>query len=534
MMAGGRRLVHRTGQSAAAGLMLLLGVTAVAQSAEGDKPSAEAKREAVRKVRLPNTQLVPTDWANVDGWTADDQLAAFNTFMASCKAILAGSREQDSRPMYKALRNVCERADTAKPKDAAEARKFFEDNFRPVRISSVGETEGFITGYYEPVVEGSREPTAEYVHPLYRKPANLLPGGRMLAAVAAGKKHKGKGRRKARSTVPFFDRTSIENGAIKGRNLEICYLKDPVDAFFVEIQGSARVKLADGGTLRLNYAAQNGHKYFAVGKVLVDRNVFTREEMTMQRIRQWMTEHPDEGRELRRMNKSVVFFRETSLTQDEEPAGAEGVSLTPERSIAVDRRLHVYGTPFFISANLPLDNEQTLTPFRRLMIAQDTGGAIVGPARADIYFGSGPRPEEIAGRLKHWGQFVMLFPKELDPAAVRHHVPLPPPRPAIEMLIASGKPDQPGTAHAAEPPVNAPAAGSQKALARPVKTAAKPPAAHTHPVHHRTAKTLKASAAPTGLAALLSVLRGDKSKVATKKPAAPKATARKAKFKPKS
>ena len=225
--------------------------------------------------------------------------------------------------------------------------------------------------------------------------------------------------------MPYYDRAAIEDGVLSGKKLEICYLKDPIDAFFAHIQGSVRVKLDDGKMLRLNYAAQNGHPYTAVGKFLVQRGIVPKEEMSMERIRQWMTEHPEEGKELRRLNKSYVFFRETSLAANEEAIGAQGISLTAGRSIAVDRNIHVYGTPFFIQAELPIDSEQSTTRFRRLMVAQDTGGAILGPARADIYWGASPDAEKIAGRLRHPGRFVMLFPNEVDPFAAPKDVPLP-------------------------------------------------------------------------------------------------------------
>jgi membrane-bound lytic murein transglycosylase A len=250
--------------------------------------------------------------------------------------------------------------------------------------------------------------------------------------------------------VRFFDRAAIEDGALAGRKLEICYLKDPVDSFFIHIQGSVRVRLEDGKMMRLNYDAQNGHPYTAVGKFLIDRNIVTREEMSMERIRQWMNANPVEGRELRRLNKSYVFFRETGLADHEEPVGAQGVSLTTGRSIAVDRNLHTYGTPFFISADLPIESEQPTTRFRRLMVAQDTGGAIIGPARADLYWGAGVEAGVVSGRFKHPGKFVMLFPNEADPFRKLRDIPVPTPRPANLDAVAS-KADRPSVQAAAKP-----------------------------------------------------------------------------------
>jgi membrane-bound lytic murein transglycosylase A len=189
------------------------------------------------------------------------------------------------------------------------------------------------------------------------------------------------------------------------------------------------VRLRDGKLMRINYDAQNGHPYLAVGRILIERGIVPKEEMSMDKIRTFISEHPEEGRELMRMNRSYIFFREVSeLGQEEEPVGAQGVSLTADRSIAVDRSLHVYGTPFWIEAELPLENENAATPFRRLMLAQDTGGAIVGPARADIYFGAGVEAGMVAGRLRHPGTFYMLVPKSVAPEKVAG-VPTPPKRP---------------------------------------------------------------------------------------------------------
>ena len=407
-------------------------------------------------IKIGNSKFEAVDWTKLDGWAEDDHLIAFGTFMQSCRAILRSGGDARGRPMFRGLHEACTVAATLTPKDAKEAREFFEQNFRPVRITPAGEAAGFLTGYYEPIVDGSREPNEEYVHPLYRTPAGLLRGGKRLKAASFGrskvgskiakgakatkkavrsaaKKVAGKVRRGGRRLVSFYDRAAIEDGVLKGRSLEIVYLKDPVNSFFIQIQGSARVRLGDGTLMRVNYESQNGHPYYAVGKWLIDKKIYTKEEMSMDRIRQWMTANPDEGKELRRLNKSYVFFRETGLAADIEPVGAQGVSLTAGRSIAVDRNLHVYGTPFFIQAELPIDSEEPTTKWRRLMVAQDTGGAIIGPARADIYYGAGEPAGLISGRFKQPGQFTMLFPKSVDPFSrddEDEEIPLPKPRPA--------------------------------------------------------------------------------------------------------
>ncbi len=188
--------------------------------------------------------------------------------------------------------------------------------------------------------------------------------------------------------------------------------------------------LEDGTPLRINYDSHNGYPYTAVGRVLIERNLVPREEMSMQRIRDWMAANRDEAPKLRATNRSYIFFRITGISNDGEPVGAQGIPLMPGRSIAVDK-IHVYGTPFFIEATLPVESAKPTTPFRRLMIAQDTGSAIVGPARADLYWGAGDDAARIAGRIRHPGRFVMLLPRELDMVEAGSHMPLPVAKPKI-------------------------------------------------------------------------------------------------------
>jgi membrane-bound lytic murein transglycosylase A len=423
----------------------LIGLPGAAPAA----PSARASETAPKKppakppsiLRIPDSQLEPLNWADLAGWAEDDHLAAFAAMQRSCAVLIrrahrapAKPERADRRRLRAALARVCERAAALGRPSEAEARAFFEDNFRPVQIATLGQQEGFLTGYYEPVVEGSRFPSDEYDVPLYAPPADLLVNGHQPKA---GFPNTGKVTQRVGGKIgPPYDRGEIEDGVLAGRGLEVCWIKDPIDAFFLQIQGSARVKLDTGHTLRLNYAGHNGYPYTAIGRILIERGEIPRDEMSMERLRRWMEQHPDEGKELRRQNRSYVFMREAKHTQGDEPIGAQGVELTPGRSIAVDHRLHVYGTLFFISADLPINSSDPTTPFHRLMVAQDTGSAIVGPARADLYFGGGPNAEEVAGRLRHPGRFAMLFPRELDPALVAATIPLPrasPPKPVIEV-----------------------------------------------------------------------------------------------------
>ena len=296
------------------------------------------------------------------------------------------------RPWAARCANPAARPEPLDITDGARARAFFEEHFLPLRISRLGEDEGFVTGYYEPVIDGSRTQTDVYNVPVYRRPSNLFVRGFKQDAV--GLPNKGEVFRKIgrRKLVPYYDRAEIEDGAIAGRGLEICWLKNQTDLLFAQIQGSARVRLEDGSTIRINYDAHNGYPYTAVGRILIDRGIIPKEQMSMQQIREWMDQNPDGAKEVRRQNRAYVFFREVQLSDKDEAVGAQGVPLTPGRSIAVDKALHVYGTPFFIEGELPIELEQSKTPFRRLMIAQDTGSAITGPARADSISAPVPMP----------------------------------------------------------------------------------------------------------------------------------------------
>jgi membrane-bound lytic murein transglycosylase A len=384
--------------------------------------AAASTPSAAGGISLRNAQLEMLSFAALDGWKDDDHAAAFSTFLKSCGAILSATKAvRSAQPVLGALFEVCERAAAAGQLDRDHARAFFEDNFKPVRVMPAGQTEGFFTGYYETEVDGSRFPSDEYTVPIYAAPAETV------------KRHQSK-------VFSNLDRTKIEDGALAGKELEICYVRNPIDAFFAQIQGSTRVKLDSGKLLRLNYIASNGLPYTPVGKFLIDRGIVSKEEMSLDKIRDFMEANPEEGKELRRKNRSFVFFQETPLRAQDECIGAQGVPLTPGRSLAVDKRIHVYGTPIWIDANLPIDSEKPETIFRRLLFAQDTGSAIVGPARADIYFGHGEETSHIAGRIKQYGQFVMLAPQSVAisgaAVAVATDIPLPKPRPMIVTAAA--------------------------------------------------------------------------------------------------
>jgi membrane-bound lytic murein transglycosylase A len=380
-------------------------------------------------LKLPGSALEPIDWSTLDGWAVDDHAAAFATFLASCRPLLRTMLPKgETRPMYFALRHVCRDAVAVGRLAEEQARMFFESNFRPLRITKLGERAGFLTGYYEPIVDGSRFPTGIFKVPIYRRPRDLVAP---LNRTGPGFPNRGQSLRRTSSgqLVPYYDRGEILDGALDGRHLEICWIKDPTDALAIQIEGSARVRLEDGTILRINYDSHNGYPFVPLSRILIERHLIPREEMSLERIREWMRDNPESAEEIRRQNRSFMFFRIAGLSDDREPVGAQGISLTPEHSIAVDNSLHVYGTPFFIQAGLPLTSEKRSVGFRRLMIAQDTGSAIVGPARADIYWGAGDQAGQFASHIHHPGNFAMLVPRELDPVEAGAQMPLPPKRP---------------------------------------------------------------------------------------------------------
>jgi membrane-bound lytic murein transglycosylase A len=461
-----RRLTGEPDEHASAGVLFLALVITVAAADSGHArrypspasphaavvfqspaPAAPAADDASPgPFKIPNAALEPVGWGHLDGWAGDDHASAFAAFYGSCRPIVRAYAFRaesfrrsryvrgeslgfplDARPVRVALEDVCARAVKAGRLPPEAARQFFETNFVPVRIRRLGDPAGFLTGYYEPIVDGSRFPTREFTVPLYRRPRDLVaPGvpdggpfpntGRALRRTATGE------------LVPYYDRGQIEDGALDGQHLEICWLRNAADALAVQIEGSARIRLEDGAMLRINYDAHNGYPFVPAGRVLVEHHLMARNEMSSQRTVEWMRENPEGAKEVRRQNRQIVFFRIVGLDDDGEAIGAQGVPLSPGRSLAVDKALHVYGTPFFIEADLP-ESRSIPSAFRRVMIAQDTGSAIVGPARADLYLGAGDEAGQVANRIRQNGRFTILLPRELDPAAAGARMPLPPVKP---------------------------------------------------------------------------------------------------------
>jgi len=341
---------------------------------------------------------------DIPGWTDGEQGAAWPALLASCQALRA--RE--------AWRSVCAEAAASPAPDDPTARRFFQARFVPWRLAgSDGATEGLVTGYYEPLLRGSRVRQSPFLFPLYGPPDDLLTID--LSAVNPDLRNfRLRGRLQGRRVVPYYSRAEIEAGAAPVAGKELVWVDDAVEAFFLQIQGSGRVRLDNGDVLRLGYADQNGHPYQSIGRTLVERGELQPGEASMQAIHAWAAAHPERLGELLNQNPSYVFFRELPvLDAAAGPIGALGVPLTPQRSIAVDPRYVALGAPVFLATSWPASD----LPLYRLVIAQDTGGAIRGPVRADFFWGFGAEAGALAGRMRQQGRMWLLLPKEAKPPA---------------------------------------------------------------------------------------------------------------------
>jgi membrane-bound lytic murein transglycosylase A len=358
---------------------------------------------------LPRASLQALPFAKLPGWQADDHAAAL-AVLASCAAPPhAEAMVRDAQPMAPLLHSTINKAAALGATSAQEAKVFFEAHFQPFRIVP-DDGEGFLTSYFEPEYPASRTRDGAFTAPLLARPADLVtfPVGERAPApldpmLAAAQKT-------AEGLKPFPTRQDIEQGALAGQKLEMAHLH-PVDLFFMQVQGSGRLLFDDGSRARFAYAGRNGRPYTSVGKVIVAEGHMTLEGMTLEKLTGWLKAHPDQAERIMRMNESYVFFREVHGLSDEDgPIGGAGWPLTPHRSIAVDRTLFIYGLPFWLDTALPL-TLSTSQPLKRLMIAQDTGSAILGPARADYFMGSGAEAGRRAGLVRQKMAFTLLWPK---------------------------------------------------------------------------------------------------------------------------
>ena len=329
--------------------------------------------------------LRAANFSDLPGWSSDSQSDALAAFRRSCPKLTAGDMPVSTDSGVQTVtaadwKRICDAAAAVPQRDNNAARSFFESYFRPVAFSN----EARFTGYFEPEIRGSRAPSRRYTVPVYRRPPDL-----------AGDK-------------PYLTRAEIENGALRGRGLEIAYVGDAIGLYEIQVQGSGRIVLAEGGVMRLGFDGSNNRPYTALARLLAEDGTMKREEATWPRIREWLQENPGRGRDLMTRNERYIFFRDM---KGQGPLGAQGVSLVSGRSLAVDPAFTPWGLPVWVDTQKPVEGKTTTETYRHLLIAQDAGSAIKGPARGDIFFGAGTTAADSAGRLNHGGKFWMLVPR---------------------------------------------------------------------------------------------------------------------------
>ena len=352
--------------------------------------------------------LVPVAFSDIKQWRGDDHLAAYNCFRRSARRMRQKTYSTKTLGIEaNDLEVIAKIAIETVISDGAIARQFFETNFTPHSLSPNSHN-GLLTGYYEPELSASLTRTDKFKYPLYRRPDDLtgLDETNRPATIdnsfAFGRKIDG-------AITKYFTRHQIQNGALDNRGLELVWLDNPVDVFFTHIQGSARLNLEDGTFLRVSYAAKSGHPYTAIGKLLVEAGHFNLEDITMQSIRDWLKHNPSKRDDLFAQNQSYIFFQITDQPDVQlGPIAAAGVALTGGRSIAIDHRLHTFGSPIWVSTKYNFVGQNK--PFSRLLIAQDTGSAIVGRERGDLFVGSGREAGIFAGQIKHAASMIVFVP----------------------------------------------------------------------------------------------------------------------------
>lgn len=329
----------------------------------------------------------PVPFSELSGWQREDFSEALEAFKDSCPILARKSRSatSDSDISINSVvwSSLCDEAQTVSNNE--QAREFFEKRFVPYRIANNKREKGLFTGYYEPVLYGSLHKKGDFKYPIYAAPQEL------------------------KDSKPYYTRSEIDRGVLSKRGLELVWVDDPVMLFFMQVQGSGRVRLKDGRELRVGYADQNGHPYVSLGKIMGDEGYIPKDEVNFFTIRQWLYRNPRQAMEIMQRNPSYVFFR---IVDKPEVVGAIGAPLTPKRSIAIDNKYIPYGLPLYMETDLPSRNGGNI-PFHRIMMAQDTGGAIRSPVRADIFFGAGDEAEYLAGYMKNKGIYSLLVPKEI-------------------------------------------------------------------------------------------------------------------------
>jgi membrane-bound lytic murein transglycosylase A len=345
-----------------------------------------------QKETISKANFHKSHWDDLDGFKTDKLKKALKVFIKDCQA-----SKKDER-----LKSVCLKAESLE--NLENAQKFFNDNFTPYQLlSEEGEKEGLITGYFEPLLYGSYKKTKRFQYPIYAVPSNLI-------RVALTEDYPGlenytlRGKLQGNKLVPYDTRKEIEAIDYQTTNLlkPICFVDDKLELFFLQIQGSGKVQLPDGKFINVGYGGQNGRPYYAIGKKLIEMEAISKEDMSLQSIKNWLVKHPKMTDEILNLNKSYIFFNESAKTA----TGSLGTQLTANRNIAVDRQNIPLGFPVFINTTNPI----TQKPINKLMVAADTGGAIKGKIRADFFFGNGEKARELAGKMKQDGELFLLIP----------------------------------------------------------------------------------------------------------------------------
>lgn len=353
-------------------------------------------------------QLRAVAFADLPSWGDDTQADAWPSFSYGCTPLLAQAR---SAAIW---RDACTAAAAVDPRNSSAVRAFFERHFTAYQVLDAdGSDTGLVTGYYEPLLHGARQRDQRYRYPLYAPPDDLLTID-LVELYPELKDRRVRGRVDGKRVVPYWPRADIEAGKAATAGRELVYVDDPVEAFFLHVQGSGRVELPDGAIIRLGYADQNGQPYRSIGRVLVERGQLPLQQASMQGIQRWGREHPDELPALLAENPSYVFFREVVADPTaaiDGPIGTLGVPLAAGRVVAIDPRFIPLGAPVFVATTGALSNQS----LNRLMLAQDTGGAIRGVLRADWFWGFGADAAREAGRMKQPGRMWLLWPTGAPP-----------------------------------------------------------------------------------------------------------------------
>lgn len=362
-------------------------------------------------------KMVPASFSTLPGWQQENFEDVAQAFSRSCEKIAPRNPEASFGPdahfgLNKQWQDACARFMALPEKNTQTYRQFFETEFMPYRVMAGKDAEGLFTGYYEASLNGSTTRSDVYRYPLHARPDDLV----MVNLGEFRDELKGQriaGRVKDGNLKPYETRAQILAGKMPPAQEKILvWVDDPVDAFFVQVQGSGIVQLDNGRVMRIGYAGQNGHIYYAIGRELVKRGELTKDNVSMQAIRTWLAAHPDQAAEIMNTNESYVFFRAIE-GENAGPIGAQNLALTPRRSLAIDHSIIPYGMPVWLDAGAPGDDAGTQPRLRRMMITQDTGGAIHGPVRGDFFWGYGNAAEENAGKMKSKGGYWFLLPKSI-------------------------------------------------------------------------------------------------------------------------